>query len=405
MRPSDASDSPVGARAPRSTEAAEAFRSRQARVAEWLTRNGVYAAVLEDFEHQRNSAVRWLSGHPMDALLFVFSSGKSVLVPWDINVANERSVVTQVTPYTEFKRSFKEAVTAVLRSNGVEAAVGGPRGRRKVELPERTTHLRFMELKNDLPGAEILVRTDGLESFLGRTRAVKDPLEIRSIERAAEITNRLIEMIEDRVSHPGSSGSIREIDLAQLIEREALSLGAEGLGFETLAAGPARSWGIHPFPSCSAGPFGGPGLSILDFGIKVDGYTSDVTLTVAAGPLSTEQDRMVGLVSDAYRAAVEAARPGVSPQEPARKATEVFSAAGKVMPHSLGHGIGLDAHEAPLLRSQGESADPSLLPGMVITIEPGLYDPAHGGVRWENDVLITDSGARVLTKSRIIRLP
>ena len=405
MRPSDASDSPVGARAPRSTEAAEAFRSRQARVAEWLTRNGVYAAVLEDFEHQRNSAVRWLSGHPMDALLFVFSSGKSVLVPWDINVANERGVVAQVTPYTEFKRSFKEAVTAVLRSNGVEAAVGGPRGRRKVELPERTTHLRFMELKNDLPGAEILVRTDGLESFLGRTRAVKDPLEIRSIERAAEITNRLIEMIEDRVSHPGSSGSIREIDLAQLIEREALSLGAEGLGFETLAAGPARSWGIHPFPSCSAGPFGGPGLSILDFGIKVDGYTSDVTLTVAAGPLSTEQDRMVGLVSDAYRAAVEAARPGVSPQEPARKATEVFSAAGKVMPHSLGHGIGLDAHEAPLLRSQGESADPSLLPGMVITIEPGLYDPAHGGVRWENDVLITDSGARVLTKSRIIRLP
>ena len=374
-------------------------------MAEWLTRNGVYVAVLEDFEHQRNSAVRWLSGHPMDALLFVFSSGRTVLVPWDINVANERSVVTQVIPYTEFKRSFKEAVTAVLKANGVEAAVGGPRGRRKVELSERTTHLRFLELKSDLPGAEILVRTDGVESFLGRSRAVKDGLEIAAIEKAAEITNRLIELIEERLSHPGPGGAPREIDLAQLIEREALSMGAEGLGFETLAAGPGRSWGIHPFPSCSSGPFGGEGLSILDFGIKVDGYTSDVTLTIAVGRLSADQERMIGLVEDAYRAAVEATKPGVSPQEPARKAQQVFSAAGWTMPHSLGHGIGLDAHEAPLLRSQGESPDPSLLPGMVVTIEPGLYDPLHGGVRWENDVLITEAGPRVLTKSRILRIP
>ena len=388
-----------------SQEAAAAFLARQARVAEWLTRNGVYAAVLEDFEHQRNSAIRWLSGHPMDAILFVFSSGKTVLVPWDINVANERSVVTEVTPYTEFKRSFKEAITAVLKANGVEAAVSGPRGRRKVELPERTTHLRFLELKSDLPGAEILVRTDGVQSFLGRSRAVKDGLEIASIEKAAEITNRLIDLIEERVSHPGPGGPPREIDLAQLIEREALSMGAEGLGFETLAAGPCRSWGIHPFPSCSSGAFGGEGLSILDFGVKVDGYTSDVTLTLAAGRLSADQERMIGLVEDAYRAGVEAAKAGVSPQEPARRAQQVFSAAGWTMPHSLGHGIGLDAHEAPLLRANGENPDPALLPGMVVTIEPGLYDPLHGGVRWENDVLITEHGPRVLTKSRILRIP
>ena len=198
---------------------------------------------------------------------------------------------------------------------------------------------------------------------------------------------------------------LREIDLAQLIEREALTRGAEGLGFETLAAGPGRSWAIHPFPSCSAGPFGGEGLSILDFGVKVDGYTSDVTLTFAVGALSPEQDRMIGLVEDAYHAAVDAARPGMSPQEPARKAEKVFSAAGQAMPHALGHGIGLDTHEAPLLRSQGENPDPALLPGMVVTIEPGLYDPRHGGVRWENDVLIGETSSRTLTKSRIVRIP
>jgi Xaa-Pro dipeptidase len=382
-----------------------AIRARQARAAEWMTRNGLYAAVLDDFENQRSNSVRWLSGHPMDALLFLFSSGKTVLVPWDVNIARERSVVDSVVPYTEFRRSFKEAVEGVLRANGLEAAVGGPRSRRKVEFPARTPHLRFLELGEDLPGAEILVRREGFESFVSHARTVKDAWEIKATEKAAEITNTLVDSIADRVTAPAGRTGIRELDLAQLIEREALSLGAEGIAFETLGAGPGRSWAIHPFPSCSAGPFGGTGLSILDFGVKVDGYTSDVTLSFAVGRLSAEQDRMVGLVEEAHHAAVGAVKAGVSPQEPARRADQVFSAAGWTMPHALGHGIGLDTHEAPLLRSQGDNADPALLPGMVFTIEPGLYHPQHGGVCWENDVLITESSVRILTRSRIIRIP
>ena len=102
---------------------------------------------------------------------------------------------------------------------------------------------------------------------------------------------------------------------------------------------------------------------------------------------------------------MSAVKKGASPQEPARKADQVFSAAGWGMPHALGHGIGLDTHEAPLLRSQGDNPDAALLAGMVVTIEPGLYDPRHGGVRWENDVLVTDTGPRVLTRSLIVRLP
>jgi Xaa-Pro dipeptidase len=383
----------------------KALEARQARAAEWMTRSGVYAAVLEDFEGQRSSTVRWLSGHPMDALLFLFSSGKTVLVPWDVNMARERSRVGRIVPYTDFRRSFKEAVTTVLRENGVEAAVGGPRARRKVEFPSRTSHLRFLELTEELPGAEILLRQEGFESFVARSRAVKDGLEVAAIENAAAITNELIDLVVEHVASRARQKDLREIDLAMLIEREALLRGAEGLGFETLAAGPGRSWAIHPFPSSSAGPFGGDGLSILDFGVKVDGYTSDVTLTFAVGALSPEQDSMIGLVEDAYNAAMDAARAGMSPQEPARRAEKVFSAAGQTMPHALGHGIGLDTHEAPLLRSQGENPDPALLPGMVVTIEPGLYDPRHGGVRWENDVLIGEASSRTLTKSRIFRIP
>ncbi len=378
----------------------ESFRARQARLAAWLAGEGVFACVLEDFEGSRSQILRWLTGQPTDAILVVFADGQTVLVPWDVNLANDRAAVDRIIPYTDFKRSFREAVIGVLSEKG--GVAGG--AARRIEFSSRTSHLRQKELVADLPGAEVVIRSNGVESFLGKARTIKDQVEIAALERASAITNSLIGRIARMLASSRASG-LRELDLAQLIEREALALGAEGMGFETLAAGTSRSWAIHPFPTYSQGLFGGPGLSILDFGVRVEGYTSDVTLTVARGALSAEQERMIALVEKAYAAAVAAALPGASPQEPARRADEVFAAAGYRMPHALGHGIGLEAHEGPLLRSQGECSDPALLPGMVFTIEPGLYDPAQGGVRLENDVLIDTDGARTLTEASIIRLP
>jgi Xaa-Pro dipeptidase len=388
---------------PPSDSSVDVFRGRQARLSAWLAGSGIHACVIDDFENQRSATLRWLSGHPMDALLFVFSSGRTVLVPWDENMAHARSAVDQVIPYTEFKRSFREAVISVLKADGGEPAAASQAPRRKVEFPARTSHLRFRELTADLPDTEIILRNDGFEAFISRERTVKDAVELAAIEKAAEITNSIIGKIGALLAAPRGFDGLREFDMAQLIEREALSLGAEGTGFETLAAGPSRSWAIHPFPSCGGGPFAGPGLSILDFGVRVDGYTSDVTLTVARGKLTAVQERMIELVEEAYAAAVKAAVRGASARAPAEKADAVFSAAGWRMPHALGHGIGLDTHEAPLLRSQGDGTDTVLLPGMVFTIEPGLYHPEHGGVRWENDLLITESGGRVLTMAGIIR--
>ncbi len=382
-----------------------AFRDRQARLAAWLARSEEHACVIEDFESQRNPNLRWLCGHPMDALLFVFASGDTVLVPWDVNMAEQWSVVGKIIPYTEFKRSFREAVSSVLRGHGMEAAVAGPGARRRVEFPRTTSHMRFLELKEDLPGADIIVRSDGFESFTGKARAIKDATEIRSLEKAADVTNAILDTITTMLTRPGGADGVREIDMAQLIQREAVSHGAEGTGFETLAAGPGRSWGIHAFPSSSAAAFATQGLSILDFGVVIDGYTSDVTLTVARGSLSDGQETMVRLVTEAYETAVQMAQPGVTPQALGARVEQIFSAAGHAMPHSLGHGIGIETHETPVLRSHGDMSDPPLSAGMVFTIEPGLYDPLHGGVRWENDVLITEKGARVLTRATIIRIP
>jgi Xaa-Pro dipeptidase len=371
-------------------------RSRCERVAERLRSEGTFACVLEDFEHLRTSLVRYLSGHPSDAILVLAATGESVLVPWDVNMADAHARVDRVVPYTDFKRSYKEAVATVLKSLGL---LGGA----KVEFLSRTSHLRYEELRRELPGVEIVVRGDGIDSFLSKMRSQKDAVEIAALERAAAITDEVLDLVE-RELRSKPAGSVREVDVAQLVEREALARGAEGTGFETLAAGPARSWGIHAFPVYSAGPFGGPGLSILDFGVKVDGYTTDVTATFARGPLAPDQERMLSLVQAAYDASVAAAKPGASPRAPAIAADQVFEAAGWKMPHALGHGIGLDAHEGPLLRSLGENPDRELAAGMVFTIEPGLYHPDLGGARLENDVLIDTGGARVLTRSRIVRL-
>jgi Xaa-Pro dipeptidase len=374
----------------------EAIRSRRARLAARLREDGHVACVLEDFEHLRTSLVRYLSGHPSDAILVVTAAGESVLVPWDVNLADGMAVVDRVVPYTDFKRSYKEAVATVLKSLGLSEGA-------KVEFLSRTSHLRYDELCRELHDVQIVVRSDGIDTFLSKMRSLKDAAETAALERAAAITDEVLDLVE-RELRARPAGAVREVDVAQLVEREALARGAEGTGFETLAAGPARSWGIHAFPVYSAGPFGGPGLSILDFGVKVDGYTTDVTATFARGPLNQDQERMLSLVQAAYDASVAAAKPGASPKAPAIAADQVFEAAGWKMPHALGHGIGLDAHEGPLLRSTGENPDRELAAGMVFTIEPGLYHPALGGARLENDVLIDGRGARVLTRSRIVRL-
>jgi hypothetical protein len=111
-----------------------ALRERQVRLSAWLAESGIFACVLDDFEGLRTSSLRWLSGHPMDAILFVFAGGKTVLVPWDLNLAHEMSVVDQVIPYTDFKRSFREAVIAVLAQEG-----RGPAGKRTIEFAGHTT--------------------------------------------------------------------------------------------------------------------------------------------------------------------------------------------------------------------------------------------------------------------------
>ena len=179
--------------------------------------------------------------------------------------------------------------------------------------------------------------------------------------------------------------------------------GCERTGFDTLAAGPERSWAIHAFPGYTNALWPAEGLSILDFGVVYKGYTSDTTLTVAKGKLTPNQEKMLNLVQAAADQCLLLYKPGLSIKKAAEKADEIFQAAGKHMPHTLGHGIGLEIHEYPRVSSKMDE-EITFEKGMIVTLEPGLYEKESGGVRLENDVLITENGNQVLTNSKIIRI-
>ena len=153
----------------------------------------------------------------------------------------------------------------------------------------------------------------------------------------------------------------------------------------------------------TAAEWPGEGLSILDFGVVYKGYTSDTTVTIAKGKLSDAQEKQLALVQKAYDECLKLYTKEHTIYEAAKKADTIFAAAKKKMPHTLGHGIGLEIHETPRVSTKTDSSI-HFEPGMIVTLEPGLYDENTGGVRLENDVLITDSGNEVITHSRIIRI-
>jgi Xaa-Pro dipeptidase len=394
------------------------YAARLEKIYNWMAEEGVALLMLEDTETRRDQNIRWLTGQPGDALLFLSpdrssaAGGRAILVAWDINLAKiyvakslSASQVSSassspqtlqpdiiIASYNDFDRKPAKAIAAIARELGIP--IGS-----KIEIPSVTPYPVFLDYVGELTDFDILCRDNGAASEIRRLRAVKDEKEISILRKAAGITNELIDSLEKNVT----SGKIKtEAEAALFIEMEARRQGCEGTSFETLAAGPDRSFAIHAFPTWTHAPFGGKGLSILDFGVKLGGYCTDVTLTFARD-LDAKQEKLVNLVEKAVKLALPMINNGTKARDIAAAVDALFSKSRKKMPHSLGHGVGLQEHEYPIFRNSNEN-DWVLAPGMIFTIEPGLYDPIHGGCRLENDFLVTETGYEVLTTARIIRL-
>lgn len=374
-----------------SEELKKIYNARREKLFAFMTENNITAAVFEDTEGRRDPAVRYFTGHPSDALWICTLDGKNVLVPWDENLAKERSVDVKVVPYNKYGRKNTDAVREVLKSFKKKGS------RIKVELSPVTPYPIFLQYVDSLNGWDVLCRENSVHDFVRDLRACKDEYEIECTKEAARVGDLIIEKIEKGID----DDSIKtEMDVSLLIERELRLNGCERNGFDTLAAGPSRSFAIHAFPGYTSAPWPGKGLSILDFGVVFEGYTSDTTLTVVKDA-TEEQKKLAELVQKAANEALPYYAPGEQIRMAGLVADEVLQKENREMPHTLGHGIGLEIHEFPRVSAK-QKEELVFKPGMIITLEPGLYDPALGGVRLENDVLITETGNEVITHSKII---
>lgn len=226
-------------------------------------------------------------------------------------------------------------------------------------------------------------------SVVDRIRMVKDKHELALIREAVVLGSDLLTPAIETI-RPG----IRESEVAAEIEYAARRWGAEGMSFETIVAAGVRSALPHGRASNALIPK--RGFVILDLGVILHGYCSDMTRTVHVGPLPKRSKEIYQAVLAAQEAAVDAVAPGVTAGQVDLAARSVLKKAklDRYFIHSTGHGVGMEIHEQPrIAREQSEV----LLPGMVITIEPGVYLPDEGGVRIEDMVEVTERGHRVLT--------
>ena len=370
------------------------YAGRRARLGSYMENNGICATVFIDSEEHRDPAIAYYTGHGNDAVLIIFSDGFSILCPWDENLAKLYAYADKLIPYTRYKNKAIDAVKNILNigyTHGINS---------KVELPPYLPYLEYLRFIDALNNFDCRCSEDGCHKFTTDCRLSKDQYEIDCTKEAARIGDLIIDKIETEIRR----GNIKtEMDVALLIERECRIQGCQRTGFDTLAAGPERSFAIHAFPNYTNAAWPAQGLSILDFGVVYNGYTSDTTVTVAKGPLTNEQENQLALVEKAYNECLKLYTPEHTLVEAAKKADSVFATAKRKMPHTLGHGIGLEIHEYPRVSTKTDSSL-HFIPGMIVTLEPGLYDPQIGGTRLENDVLITENGNEVITHSRIIRL-
>lgn len=241
--------------------------------------------------------------------------------------------------------------------------------------------------------AELLpVKTVALSGSIEQLRMIKDCRELAIMRRGAKILDRAFDYLLTLIK-PG----MREADLALELEIFLLRQGAEQRSFRFIVASGVR--GAMPHGSASEKVMEKGDLVTIDFGACFEGYATDITRTICLGKPGQLQREIYDLVFQAQAEAAAALRPGKTTKEIDAIARDIIEQAGygEYFSHGLGHGIGLEVHEDPTLSQRSETM---LQPGMVVSIEPGVYLPGRGGVRIEDMTAITETGAEIMTASR-----
>ncbi len=351
------------------------YSARQTRLAETLRRARVDALLVT---HLPN--IRYLCG---------FSGSAGVLVVPAAQHAARAMFYTDGR-YTQQAADQVQGARVVIAKRGamIEACERAHRARIKV-LGFEAEHLFFAVYRQLSQMMRGKMRLKPLVGVVEQLRLTKDPVEIEQI-RAAVLLGASLFPAALAAIRPG----VPEAVVAGQLEFEARRAGAEGMSFESIVAAGQRS--ALPHGRASAQPIPDNGFIIVDWGVILAGYCSDATRTVHVGSVSKAHGLMYQAVRDAQLASIDAVRPGVEAAKVDQAGRQVLKKAGygAYFTHSTGHGVGIEVHEAPRL-AKGQTQ--KLMPGMVVTIEPGIYIPGDGGVRIEDMVLVTESGCEVLT--------
>lgn len=282
-------------------------------------------------------------------------------------------------PYGEDESSrtqaFKEAATR-LRLNDRRIGIE--------PLRLRVFELRLLETA--APKASISAG----DSILSSLRIVKDETEINAIRRAVVIAENAL-----KATLPLIRLGMTERELAAELTMQLLRAGSQPeMPFSPIVASGPNSALPHATPTERALKPGD--LLILDWGATADGYISDITRTFAVGEIDAELAKIHSIVQQSNASGRDAIRPDITAQDIDRASRAVIEAAGygQYFIHRTGHGIGLEAHEPPYIR---EGNTLPLAPGMTFTVEPGIYLPDHGGIRVEDDLLVTDTGGECIS--------
>ena len=225
----------------------------------------------------------------------------------------------------------------------------------------------------------------GERAFLQQVRILKEEGEICRLKKSAKLLWEGYEAVKKQLKV-----GVKEKDLALTFEIFCRKKGAEALSFEPIIAFGENSAFPHHHVSSRALKKGD--VILIDIGVKVDDYCSDMTRTLFFGDVSHEMRTIYSVVRKAHEEALKGCRPKATTADLYQAARKVIADAGyeKFFPHGLGHGVGLEVHEQPFLRDLSTKTE--LQPGMVFTIEPGIYLPGKGGVRYEDTIVITERG-------------
>jgi len=350
------------------------LRRRQA----WRRAEKLAGAKIGALLVTRGQDVRYLSGFTGDDSFLLTGSG------WTVLLTDGR--------YAEQAARECPGLEIRVRTGSMTAALKDALAARRVRsLGVQSEHMT-LQLHDALRKAARAVRLRPVTGAISPLRQVKDAAEIRAIRQAVRVAERAFRQLTGRGRKAFVGRTEREV-AAELDYLMRLG-GASGPAFETIVAAGAHASLPHYRPGPTRIRAGQAVL--LDWGAVVDGYCSDLTRVVFTGRIPPKLAAAYEVVQKAQAAGVAAVRPGASCKSVDAAARKVIESAGRgdKFVHGLGHGIGLEVHEGPSL---GRTADAKLKNGMVVTVEPGVYLPGVGGVRIEDDVLVTSKGRRRLS--------